>query len=319
MKHIRSFLARLCMQLVCLLLGIILAVMAGITAYVQFHIHKLQQPEQQLQAAPVFSEIDPANLSGNDQSTVSALTHILLIGQDAREGTEGSRSDSIMICTYNQRTNTLCLTSLLRDLYVPIPGHGSNRINAAYAFGGRDLLQQTVEDCFQLEIDGCVEVDFGQFSEIIDLLGGVRIDLRADEAALISEETGTQLSEGIQSLNGSQALAYARIRKLDADGDFSRTNRQRTVIQAILESYRNAGTGTILKLVYNLLPMISTDMDAGQILALAISAVPQMNQMEFVSRHIPAAGEFQEQTIDGMAVLVPDLEKCRNRLQNSSQ
>lgn len=319
MKRIGTALARLCMQLVCLFLGIVLAFMLGITAYTQYHVHKIQQPEPALQIQAAPSEWEAVSLSGSTVDKDAPLVHILLIGQDAREGEAGSRSDSIMLCTYNQQSSKLFFTSFLRDLYVPIPGHGSNRINAAYAFGGSKLLQQTLEENFQLEIDGKVEVDFSQFSEIVDLLGGVRIALRSDEAALINEETGSQLEEGMQTLNGQQALAYSRIRKLDSDGDFSRTSRQRTVMQAILESYRNAGTGKILKLVYNLLPMINTDMDPGQILALAVSAVPDLSRIEIVSQHVPAVGEYRDQTIDGMAVLVPDLEQCTKTLRNSFQ
>lgn len=319
MKRIGTALARLCMQLVCLFLGIVLAFMLGITAYTQYHVHKIQQPEPALQIHAAPSEWEAVSLSGSTVDKDAPLVHILLIGQDAREGEAGSRSDSIMLCTYNQQSSKLFFTSFLRDLYVPIPGHGSNRINAAYAFGGSKLLQQTLEENFQLEIDGKVEVDFSQFSEIVDLLGGVRIALRSDEAALINEETGSQLEEGMQTLNGQQALAYSRIRKLDSDGDFSRTSRQRTVMQAILESYRNAGTGKILKLVYNLLPMINTDMDPGQILALAVSAVPDLSRIEIVSQHVPAVGEYRDQTIDGMAVLVPDLEQCTKTLRNSFQ
>ena len=313
MKQIRSALARLCMQLLCLLLGIILAAMLGITVYTQYHLNKIQPSA----SAPTAGFIEAVSLSDEVPDSTTPLVNVLLIGQDAREGEAGSRSDSIMLCTYNAQSQKLFFTSFLRDLYVPIPGHGSNRINAAYAFGGRKLLKQTIEENFQLKIDGTVEVDFSQFSEIIDLLGGVCITLRADEANVINEETGSQLTEGAQTLNGQQALAYARIRKLDSDGDFSRTSRQRMVMQAILDSYRNAGTGKILRLVYSLLPMISTDMDPGQILALAVSAVPSLSQITFVSQHVPAIGEYQDQFIDGMSVLVPNLEQCTKTLRNS--
>ena len=88
-------------------------------------------------------------------------------------------------------------------------------------------------------------------------------------------------------------------------------------MQAILEGYRNAGTGKILKLVYSLLPMINTDMDPCQILALAVSAVPRLSQITFVSQHVPSAGEYQDQLIDGMSVLVPNLEQCKKTLRNS--
>ena len=146
----------------------------------------------------------------------------------------------------------------------------------------------------------------------MDALGGVTV--HSDKAFIAG---GYQIYEGENRLNGDQALAYSRIRKLDADGDFSRTNRQRTVMEAIVDSYRNAGTGKILKLVYNLLPMIRTDMQTGQILALAVSVIPNLSQTQIVSQYVPAAGTYTDQMIDGMAVLVPDLEKCTEILRNS--
>ena len=316
MKRIRHSLARFAMQLLCTLLGLILAAMVCVTAYVQYHIGQIQMPDTgNLSVTEFTAELLSGTLS--TPQTETKRTNVLLIGQDAREGEIGSRADTMILCTYDSQNQRLFFTSFLRDLYVPIPGYGSNRINAAYAFGGRELLQKTIEENFQLDIDGAVEVDFAQFSDIIDLLDGVTISLRADEAALINEETGSDLTEGTHTLNGQQALAYARIRKLDADGDFSRTNRQRTVIGAILDAYRNAGTGKILKLVYNLLPMIETDLDAGQLLALAVSAVPNLSQIQIISQHVPTVGTYQDKTIDGMAVLVPDLEAVRRSLQAS--
>lgn len=315
MKRFSYFLARSVMQLICLLLGLILAAMLGMTASVQYYIMKSQQPQSDFLSVPAFSAQDAQHATG--AADTGELVSILLIGQDAREGNTFARSDSMILCTYNPSAKKLYLTSFLRDLYVPIPGYEPNRINAAYAYGGSELLRQTLEENFGLQIDGTVEADFTQFSKIVDLLGGVRIHLRQDEADAINEKTGSDLTEGTQLLDGDQALAYSRIRKLDADGDFSRTNRQRTVMEAIVDSYRNAGTGKILKLVYNLLPMIRTDMQTGQILALAVSVIPNLSQTQIVSQYVPAAGTYTDQMIDGMAVLVPDLEKCTEILRNS--
>ena len=315
MKRFSYFLARSVMQLICLLLGLILAAMLGMTASVQYYIMKSQQPQSDFLSVPAFSAQDTQHATG--AADTGELVSILLIGQDAREGNTFARSDSMILCTYNPSAKKLYLTSFLRDLYVPIPGYEPNRINAAYAYGGSELLRQTLEENFGLQIDGSVEGDFTQFSKIVDLLGGVRIHLRQDEADAINEKTGSDLTEGTQLLDGDQALAYSRIRKLDADGDFSRTNRQRTVMEAIVDSYRNAGTGKILKLVYNLLPMIRTDMQTGQILALAVSVIPNLSQTQIVSQYVPAAGTYTDQMIDGMAVLVPDLEKCTEILRNS--
>ena len=245
--------------------------------------------------------------------TGSGIVNILFIGQDRREGETTARSDSMILCTYHRKTGDVTMTSFLRDLYVPIPGHHHNRINAAYSEGGTALLDQTLRENFALHIDGNVEVDFSQFSQIIDLLGGVKLELREDEAAEINKETGS----GVQVLNGEQALTYARIRKLDADGDFSRTSRQRKLMNALLGSYRNIKWKDLLPLIDELLPLISTDMNYGKLVLLAMEILPKLSDAQVASQRIPADGTFTDEKIDGMAVLCADLEANRQLLRET--
>ena len=247
----------------------------------------------------------------------SDIVNILLIGQDRREGESRSRSDSMLLCTFQKSAKKLILTSFLRDTYVKIPGYRKNRLNAAYAAGGMPLLNQTLEENFGVHIDGNVEVDFYQFAEIVDLLGGVELELRQDEARWVSRETGTELDEGTQLLSGVQALAYARIRKLDADGDFSRTNRQRKVITALLERYRSAGLTEALSLLEQILPKITTDMTQKEILTHTVILFPMLSGMEVLSQHIPAENTYVSRRIEGMAVLVADLEANRKFLKET--
>lgn len=239
--------ARWAMKLLCTLLGLVFAVMLCGTLAFQHLLGKLNyvepvQPEGD-GIVSAFSAINLGNFGADTQDnkvqSASGVLNILLVGQDRREGESQARSDSMILCTFNKHTKQLTMTSFLRDLYVPIPGHHNNRINAAYSEGGAALLDRTLRENFDLHIDGNIEVDFSQFSQIIDLLGGVQLELREDEAAEINKETGSGLSAGVQVLNGEQALTYARIRKLDADGDFSRTSRQRKLMNALLGSYRN--------------------------------------------------------------------------------
>lgn len=243
--------------------------------------------------------------------------NILLIGRDSLEPGESARSDTMILCSFHPDSGKLTLTSFLRDLYVTIPGHGKNRLNAAYAFGGSKLLKRTLEHNYDIAVDGCVEVDFSCFPEIIDLLGGVRIDLREDEARFISRQTGTDLSQGPQKLSGSQALVYARIRKLDADGDFGRTLRQRKVIIALLDSYRDAGLIKGLALVKTLLPYVSTDLPRDTLLAHAKTMMPILSGMRLSSQTVPAAGSYICRRIDGMDVLIADENAVRKQLQDT--
>lgn len=313
MKRIRSSPARTAMQLLCFLLGLILAAMIAATMYVYPYMSP-HKPDflSGGGAAEAFSSL--LNLGHNEKQE---CVTILLIGQDHREDEPGNRSDSMILCSFTPGGSRVILTSVLRDLYVPIPGHGSNRINAAYAFGGAPLLKQTMEDNFAVPIAGTVEVDFGSFSQIIDLLGGVQLELRQDEAQLISRETGTSVEAGQQTLNGQQALCYSRIRKLDADGDFSRTGRQRKVLQSIADAYRGASLTTSLKVLVKILPMITTDIPQKQLLGYAMDLLPRLGDLELVSQYVPAPGQGRDQTIDGMSVLTADMEAVREYLRKT--
>lgn len=238
--------------------------------------------------------------------------HILLIGKDQRPGISGSRSDTILLCSFQKDSGEVLLTSFLRDLYVPIPGHGKNRINAAYSFGGSKLLQKTLESNFGISIHGTMEVDFTQFSGIIDALGGVVLELREDEARHINRDCpGKTLHAGSQQLDGHQALCYARIRDLDADGDFSRTRRQQTLLRSLFSRWRSAPPSAILDAVNTLLPLISTDLSPVQLLRWIVDLAPMLSRVRVESLQIPIAGTYRNENVDGMDVLVPNLEQNR--------
>lgn len=310
------------MKLLCTLLGLVLAVMLGATLLFRQYLDQIHYtPSSVAEAFSVQEVFDGISLGFSKDDRIggsgSDLINILLVGQDAREGEDQSRSDSMILCTYNKTTEQLTMTSFLRDLYVPIPGFGSNRINAAYSFGGTPLLKKTIDQNFRVAIDGSIEVDFTHFSEIIDQLGGVEIELRQDEADVINQQTGSRLGEGIQKLDGFQALTYARIRSLDMDGDFSRTNRQRKVINALVDSLRGSSIQELTPVIGNILPMLTTDLNRGQLFLYALEILPHLSQMEIRSQRIPADGTFTDQTVDGMSVLVADMDAQRQHLRNT--
>lgn len=318
----KDSLARKGMKLLCTLLGLVLAVMLGATLLFRQYLDQIHYtPSSVAEAFSVQEVFDGISLGFSKDDRIggsgSDLINILLVGQDAREGEDQSRSDSMILCTYNKTTEQLTMTSFLRDLYVPIPGFGSNRINAAYSFGGTPLLKKTIDQNFQVAIDGSIEVDFTHFSEIIDQLGGVEIELRQDEADVINQQTGSRLGEGLQKLDGFQALTYARIRSLDMDGDFSRTNRQRKVINALVDSLRGSSIQELTPVIGNILPMLTTDLNRGQLFLYALEILPHLSQMEIRSQRIPADGTFTDQTVDGMSVLVADMDAQRQHLRNT--
>ena len=317
--------ARWAMKLLCTLLGLVFAVMLCGTLAFQHLLGKLNyvepvQPEGD-GIVSAFSAINLGNFGADTQDnkvqSASGVLNILLVGQDRREGESQARSDSMILCTFNKHTKQLTMTSFLRDLYVSIPGYHDNRINAAYSEGGISLLRETLEQNFGVEIDGTVEVDFTQFSGIVDLLGGVEIELRQDEANVINQETGGALEAGVRTLNGMEALAYSRIRKLDADGDFSRTNRQRKVINALIDSLRGISLKEMTPVIGKILPMLTTDLNRGQLLLYALEILPHLSQIDIHSQKIPADGTFTDKTIDGMSVLVTDMEIQQKYLQDT--
>ena len=305
------------------LLTVILALMLGATVLAHSLMNKMNRVDNPGKNDPdtnVTVDLGDGSQDGMPEKLIGTeknIINILLIGQDRREGEGRARSDAMILLTVNKNTKSVVLTSFLRDLYVQIPGYGSNRINASYAFGGMELLNRTLEQNFGIYVDGNVEVDFGQFSEIVDLVGGVEISLRSDEANHINQNIGSRLTEGLCRLNGKEALEYARIRKLDADGDFSRTQRQRTVINALVEQVKAEGMLKMLSIVDDVLPMVTTDMTNTEILGYVTSLLPVLSGSRIENQRIPADGAYSYAMIDGMSVLKPDLEACRQLLRET--
>ena len=242
--------------------------------------------------------------------------NILLIGLDRRPGLEGCRSDTVILCSCDPVSGKLDMISFLRDLYLPIPGHGSDRLNAAYAYGGRELLKQTLAENFGVCADGCVEVDFSQFARIVDALGGVRLLLREDEAARIrSHVAGSSVTAGEQLLSGEEALCFSRIRDLDPDGDQSRTRRQRSLLLGIINTWKEADLGEMVKAMREVMPMVSTDLRPLEIMDWIFTAAPKRASLVTGSLQIPAPGTVWDETVRGMAVLVCDMDANRRLLQ----
>ncbi len=242
------------------------------------------------------------------------LVNILLIGQDRRPGEGRQRSDSMIVCTVNKKTNTITLTSFMRDMYVMIPGWKMTKMNAAYAKGGMPLLKETLLLNFGVDIDGCFEVDFEGFKSIIDLMGGVDIELTLEEAEHLNVSYGFTLTEGMNHLNGEEALGYSRIRKIGSD--YARTNRQRKVLKSVIANCKNLSLGQLTKLLEDALPMLTTDMTENQISKYAVELFPVLAKSTVNTMRIPANGDYESTYIKGVgSVLIPDLDACRALLQ----
>lgn len=233
------------------------------------------------------------------------LLNILLIGQDRRPDEGRQRSDCMILCSLNTETNELSMISFLRDLYVQIPGHNDNRLNAAYVYGGFPLIKETFAENFGVTVDGCLEVDFDSFEQIIDLLGGVDIELTAEEANIV----GGDAHEGVSHLNGAQALTYTRIRKIDSD--FQRTARQRTLLGSVFTKMKNCSLTELMGLVNQILPLMTTDMADDELMSFAFNLAMSLSDLKIETYGVPSDGNYQNATINGMAVLVPDLYEIK--------
>ena len=254
----------------------------------------------------------------SDVEKVSGVKNILLIGTDARSSDEDGRSDSMIVLSINTKKNRIVMTSILRDSYVEIPGHGSNRINSAYSYGQEDLLIQTIEQNFKIPIDSYVKVDFFSFIDIVDAVGGVEIDVSEEEKEWVNaylNETNELLgkefgdgyltSAGVQTLSGKQALSYARIRYIGTD--FQRTERQREIITAVVDKVKSAGPSAITKIMDSVMPNVKTNMKHSELTLLVMKALTYVGfDMEQI--HIPVDGTWKNATISGMSVLQLDME-----------
>jgi len=332
----------------CAVLFVILVVLIFATAYVETALNRINRPPED-DATLSSSEIedifkpegtvDP-NFTGptynpddvtlptvtpeNEVAPIEGIINILLIGQDRREGESRQRSDAMILCTFNTKNNTITMTSFLRDLYVQIPGYKPAKLNAAYQIKGMSLLDETLAVNFGVHVDANVEVDFNGFMKIIDLLGGVDINLTKAEASYlntngnwgVSGEAGTwDLKEGMNHLNAQQALAYSRIRYLDSD--FGRTERQRNVINALIKEYKNQSWTKMESLLWEILPLITTDMTNSEIIGYATQLFPMLSGATIVTQRIPASGMYENAVINNDEFLVPDLVANRQLLKNT--
>lgn len=212
----------------------------------------------------------------------SNITNILLLGTDGRPGENAQRSDAMMILTVDNKNKSLKLTSLGRDTYVDIPGHGKQKLTHAYFYGKADLLIETIEENFKLDIHDYAQVDFYSFMDIVNVLGGVTVDVQESELKELNKFINETYSwydhddkgsikyitkAGKQNLNAYQALSFARIRK--NDGTMERDSRQRMVIEAMVKKLKGLPISKYNDLMNSVLPYVKTNMSPARILGLA--------------------------------------------------
>lgn len=249
------------------------------------------------------------------------VTNILLVGTDSRKkGNRRSRTDSMIILSIDKKNERITMTSVLRDSYVNIPGVGKNRLNAAFVFGGPNLLFKTFDENFDIHLNRYVQIDFFNFVDLIDTVGGVDIALTPDEIKIMNKSYIPYINYCMKKkeksnlikktkdetyhLNGVQALAYSRIRYV-GNADFGRTERQRKVLTQIIKKTKKMSVSELNKLADILLPMFSTNLTQGEVMSLLLNAKEYLNY-DIVSGRMPIDGSYKYMTIRGASVLGVD-------------
>ncbi|MBC1348123.1 LCP family protein [Listeria welshimeri] len=221
--------------------------------------------------------------------------NVLLIGSDSR-GADQGRSDSLMIAHYNTKTNTPKLVSIMRDTYVDIPGHGKNKINAAYSYGGPELVRQTIKENFGVDVEYYVVANFEGFPKIVDTLApeGIKINAEKD----MSKNIDVSIKKGEQVMDGKTLLQYARFRK-DSEGDFGRIRRQQQVLEALKEQALDVGDVTkIPDVIGKLQGYSSTNIPNGTLMSIGADfLLGKTKTMEKFA--IPVEGKWHNERIEG--------------------
>jgi len=265
-------------------------------------------------------EIPKSNqdLSISDDSSAldPNIVNIALFGVNDTPESEGNvdpnASDSIMILSIDNKHNKIKLISILRDTYVYSDETDFTKINNTFAYGGAALAVKTLNSSFKLNIKDYAIVDFNGFKDVIDSLGGVKVEIKDYEVQTMSK-VGIN-SSGAHTLNGTQALAYCRIRKA-GDQDFERTERQRVVLEKVFEKIKSAGIATYPSVTNKLLPYIETNMTKMDIISLGTSIVsPNSGTME--RARFPMEGYWYGMTKDNKWYCVPAQPATTDQIHN---
>lgn len=319
-----------------LVIGILLSITAGSgLAYVK-HTGDRMLGLMNFDQSGTISGLD---LSKYKLDSDTDIVNILLVGADKNLDEQDEdverRSDSMMIATLDVKHNKLKVTSLMRDMYVEIPGYGGKKLNAAYSLGGIKLLYKTLVENFNIKMDGYVVVNFDAFINVIDELGGVEVNLTESEAVnlrqtnYIKRRKYRSVKKGKQIFNGQQALGYCRIRHgvKQPDGhypgvytasgkgdDYGRTERQRLIIQAILKKVKELSPEELLNLAEVILPNVKTDISENDIYSYLMT-VFRMGTTKLHQFSLPIEGGYSTQKIRGEECLVPDLSSNKSALK----
>ena len=252
------------------------------------------------------------------------VINVLLIGLDEKKGLKkGGRSDTMMLVSLNRKTEQISMVSFFRDSWVyfmaPNGKEYYSKMNGSYFYGGAECTVETIESVFKVEIDHYVTVDFSSFEHLVDAVGGVRVDVKEYEARNMKREWNLDCPVGENVLlNGQQALYFARQRHSDADGDVSRTRRQRQVITAFIDSCKGASFNQLKNALNKVFKYVRTDLKKTEILNYATRALAggwlnyDINNLSIADPEI-----FKTPTIKGTSLVIMDYPVVAKRVQEA--
>ena len=247
------------------------------------------------------------------------VVNIMVVGSDTRKENSIGLTDVMILVSINKVSKEVHLTSFMRDTYVSIPGYGNDRLNTAF-YHGSDVFFETMKTNFNIEIDKFVYINFFSFIDVIDALGGVEIDVTEKERVAMNtlfaeinkylgdpKDSGVLEKSGQQVLTGKQALAWARVRKI-AGSDFRRTERQRIVLEKVLEKVQELSVLELNDFADVVLPKVMTNMTYGEIEDMLLDAFTYLSY-DIEQLRVPEDGTFSDVKIKGKEVLSIDFDK----------
>lgn len=254
---------------------------------------------------------------------------LLIVGVDIDDAGIKGRSDTMILAVLNTRLKTLKLISFMRDLYVTIPGRGHNRLNAAYVYGGQELLRRTLEENFGVVADAYLAVNYSLMTELVDAIGGVELTVEEYELKPLNgilryynyqreipEDEGVLAASGTRILTGLQAMSYARIRKVDSD--FERVGRQQRVLEAIYTRLRQLPVDRLGQIILSFIGRVSTDISMSDALNL-LQDLLQAGDLRISALSIPVNKSFSSKMIRKAYFLVPNLKKNKTAIADFLQ
>ena len=338
-----AFIAKICCSSLVMLIGIAL-IFASIapellTGCVTSGMTYKQVDDQPLNEKETIATNDSGNISTSftDSELLSdpKVLNVMIFGEDNHSKKENGRSDSMMLLSIDTRSKAIKITSFQRDTYLYIPGYGYDKMNASYPFGGPSLAIRTVEANFGIKIDRYAAVDFKSFRKIIDKLGGIDLELTADEIEYINYQMykNNQVTDrntikdepGMVHLNGLEALWFARDRGLSVgedgneiglDGDdWDRTSRQRRLMDKLFKDLKEASFDKIISIVSEVGPYITTNFTKEEITGLLTRSLTYL-QYDLKKYGVPQNGlwSYYNDEYAGSCIQINDMEKCRKKL-----